>query len=106
MINKMKQVHRALVLALVFALAIPAVSLAYDKKHVKEGRKYEANRRWDKAAEAYALAASEKPGYMEYQLYLQRALLNAALMLIERGDRLAEQKDYQAAYQLYRQAFA
>src|SRR6185436_20764866 len=43
---------------------------------------------------------------MEYQLYLNRALVNAAIMLVERGDRLADQKDYQAAYQTYRQAYA
>lgn len=106
MMKNMRNVQRVVVLALVLVLAMPVVSLADHKKHFKEGQKYEANRQWDKAAEAYALAASEKPGNTEYQLYLNRALVNAALMLVERGDRLADQKDYQAAYQTYRQAYA
>jgi len=102
----MRQIQRATVLALVLLLAIPVITFADHKKHFKEGLKYEENRQWDKAAEAYALANSEKPANVEYQLHLSRALVNACLMLIERGDRLADQKDYQAAYQAYRQAFA
>src|ERR1051325_9589243 len=101
-----KSIQRAIVLTLVFLLAAPVISFADHKKHFKEGLKYEENRQWDKAAEEYALANSEKPSNVEYQLHLSRALINAALMLIERGDRLADQKDFQAAYQAYRQAFA
>ena len=104
--KNIRNAQRAVVLALILVLAAPVVSLADHKKHFKEGQKYEDNRQWDKAAESYALAASEKPGNYEYQLYLNRALVQAALMLVERGDRLADQKDFQAAYQTYRQAFA
>ncbi|MBI3652202.1 MAG: hypothetical protein HY231_14370 [Acidobacteria bacterium] len=98
--------QRAIVLTLVVLLAVPVVSFADHKKQFKEGLKYEENRQWDKAAEAFALASSEKPANVEYELHLSRALVNACLMLIERGDRLADQKDFQAAYQMYRQAFA
>jgi general secretion pathway protein D len=106
MVNKFRNIQRAMVLVLVFMLAVPVVSFADHKKYFKEGMKYEINRQWDKAAEQFALAASEKPANVEYQLHLSRALVNAALMLIERGDRLADQKDYQAAYQAFRQAFS
>ncbi len=106
MVNKFRNIQRAIVLILVFMLAVPVITFADHKKYFKEGLKYEINRQWDKAAEQFALAASEKPANVEYQLHLSRALVNAALMLIERGDRLADQKDYQAAYQAFRQAFA
>src|SRR6185436_7680502 len=88
-------------------LAVPLVAFAADgKKHFKEGMKYEENRQWDKAAQEFALAVAEKPSNVEYQLHLQRALVSAAIMLVERGDSLAEKKDYNAAYNAYRQAFA
>lgn len=106
MVKKFRHIQRAMVLVLVFMLALPVISFADHKKSFKEGLRYEINRQWDKAAEQFALAASEKPANVEYQLHLSRALVNAALMLIERGDKLADQKDYQAAYQAYRQAFS
>lgn len=106
MVKKFRHIQRAVVLLLVFMLAAPVVSFADHKKAFKEGLKYEINRQWDKAAEQFALAAAEKPANVEYQLHLSRALVNAALMLIDRGDQLADQKDYQAAYQAFRQAFA
>ncbi|MCI0485877.1 MAG: cohesin domain-containing protein [Blastocatellia bacterium] len=96
-----------LTLALVLALAVPAATYAKDgKKHFKEGVKYASNRQWDKAAEKFALAVAEKPNNIEYQLHFHRSLVNAAIMLVERGDTLFEQKDYNAAYNAYRQAFA
>jgi general secretion pathway protein D len=106
MVKKFRHIQRAIVLVLVLMLALPVVSFADHKKAFKEGLKYETNRQWDKAAQQFAEAAAEKPANVEYQLHLSRALVNAALMLIERGDKLADQKDYQAAYQEYRQAFS
>ncbi|HXG68654.1 MAG TPA: secretin N-terminal domain-containing protein, partial [Blastocatellia bacterium] len=67
---------------------------------------YAENQQWDKAAEKFAIAVAEKPSNVEYQLHLQRALVKAGLMLVERGDELAEKKDYNAAYNAYRQAYA
>jgi general secretion pathway protein D len=97
----------ALALALAMAAALPAINYADDgKKYFKRGLEYEANKQWDKAAEQFALAAAAKPSSAEYVLHLQRALVNAGIMLVERGDMLAEQKDYNAAYQAYRQAYA
>lgn len=95
----------SLVLALTLALAAPAYPKD-GKKYFKEGLRYEANKQWDKAAEKFALAAAEDPSNPEYSLHLQRALVNAAIMLVERGDYLAEQKDYNSAYQAYRQAYS
>jgi len=101
------RIQQALAMALALTLAVPLVAFAADgKKHFKEGMKYEENRQWDKAAQEFALAVAEKPSNVEYQLHLQRALVSAAIMLVERGDSLAEKKDYNAAYNAYRQAFA
>jgi general secretion pathway protein D len=107
MVKKTLKIQKAIVLAIMLALVAPVGVMAKDgKKHFKEGMKYEENRQWDKAAEQFALAVAEKPSNVEYQLHLHRALVNAAIMLVERGDMLAEKKDYKAAYQAYRQAYA
>ena len=101
------KICQSIAIALALSLALPVMSFAADgKKHFKNGLKYEDNRQWDEAAKQFALAVAEKPSNIEYQLHLQRALVNAAVTLVERGDRLAEQKDYNAAYNAYRQAFA
>lgn len=104
---KILRIQQVIALAVALALAAPIAAFAADgKKHFKEGLKFEENRQWDKAAQEFALAVSEKPSNVEYQLHLQRALVSAAIMLVERGDSLAEKKDYNAAYNAYRQAFA
>src|SRR5215216_4306741 len=107
MVKSMLKIQQAVALALMLILAAPVASLANDgKKHFKEGMKYEENLQWDKAAEQFALAVAEKPSNVEYQLHLQRALISAGIMLTKRGDDLAEKKDYNAAYQAYRQAYS
>ena len=104
--NKLK-IRQVVALALMLIMMAPVATLAGDgKKHFKQGLKYEENQQWDKAAEQFALAAAEKPSNVEYQLHLQRALLSAGIMLVKRGDNLAEQKDFNAAYEAYRQAYA
>ena len=104
---KTLRIQQVLALAVALTLAAPIAGFAADgKKHFKDGLKYEENRQWDKAAQEFALAVSEKPSNVEYQLHLQRALVSAAIMLVERGDTLAEKKDYNAAYNAYRQAFS
>lgn len=103
----MIRIKEATSLILVLALILAAPAHAKDgKKYFKDGLRYEANKQWDKAAEKFALAVAEDPSNPEYSLHLQRALVNAAIMLVERGDYLAEQKDYNSAYQAYRQAYA
>ncbi|MEK6322175.1 MAG: secretin N-terminal domain-containing protein [Acidobacteriota bacterium] len=104
---KIPRMQQAIALAVALMLAAPIAAFAADgKKHFREGLKYEENRQWDKAAQSFALAAAEKPSNVEYMLHLQRALVSAAIMLVERGDSLAEKKDYNAAYNAYRQAFS
>ena len=76
------------------------------KKHFNEGIQHARARRWDKAAARLALAVSEEPSNIEYQLHLQSALVNAAVMYVDLGDRLAAAKDYNAAYRAYQQAYA
>jgi general secretion pathway protein D len=102
---RMRQVL-ALLLAVAITAVVPVAAFADGKKHFKEGMKFEENMQWDKAAEKFALAVAEKPSNVEYRLHLQRSLVMAAIMLVERGDKFAEQKDYNAAYQAYRQAYS
>lgn len=99
--------RQAIALTVALMLAAPLGAFAADgKKHFNNGLKFEENRQWDKAAQEFALAVSEKPSNVEYILHLQRALVSAAIMLVERGDTLADKKDYNAAYNAYRQAFS
>lgn len=94
-------------LALALVASLPAASYARDgKKHFKNGVKYEQNKQWDKAAEQYAIAVAEDSSNIEYLMRYQRSLVNAGIMLSERGDTFADQKDYNSAYQAYRQAFS
>jgi general secretion pathway protein D len=107
MAKSMLKIQQVVALALVLLLTVPVATLASDgKKHFKQGMQFEENRQWDKAAEQFALALAEKPSNIEYQLHLQKSLVNAGAMLVERGDKLAEQKDFNAAYQAYRQAYS
>ncbi len=104
---KTLRIQQVLALAVVLTLAAPIAAFAADgRKHFRDGLKYEENRQWDQAAREFALAVSEKPSNVEYQLHLQRALVSAAIMLVERGDSLADKKDYNAAYNAFRQAYA
>ncbi|MCS6884984.1 MAG: hypothetical protein RMM17_00875 [Acidobacteriota bacterium] len=75
-------------------------------KHFKKGKEYELNQQWDLAAEQYALALSQRPDNVEYRLHMMRALANASLMFMERGKQLMQQKDYEGAYQAFRQAYS
>jgi len=95
----------ALIFAVVVQSVVPAMA-AGGKKLFKQGVQFASNKQWDKAAERFALAHAEEPSNTEYQLHLQRALVNAAILFVERADRLAAQKDYYAAYNAYRQACA
>ncbi|MFL6274303.1 MAG: secretin N-terminal domain-containing protein [Blastocatellia bacterium] len=107
MVKKMLKIQQAIALGLMLLLSVPLVALASDdKKHYKQGMQYENNQQWDKAAEQFALAVAEKPSNIEYRLHLQKCLVNAGAMLVERGNKLAEQKDYNAAYQAFRQAYS
>ena len=95
------------IVALILALGCPeVVSAGNGKKEYRKGVDHEEAQRWDRAAEQYALALSESPENSEYKLRYARAATNASIMLTQRGDTLAEQKDYGAAYQAYRQAMA
>src|SRR5262249_26675235 len=99
-----RSVALMLVLILLFA---PAVVLATPGgKYFKQGRKYEAAQQWDLAAEQFALALNKEPDNADYKLHLIRSLTNASLMFMERGKMLVEQKDYEGAYQAFRQAYS
>lgn len=95
-------------LCLSFCLVLPGAALAdgkNGKKNFKEGVKYEDQQQWDMAAQHFALALSAEPNNPEYKLHYLRALNQASLMYVKRGDALAEQNDYASAYTAYRQAY-
>lgn len=94
-------------LLLLALLLAPARALADSHgKHFKKGKAFELNQQWDLAAEQFALALSQKPDNIEYRLHMLRALSNASLMFMERGKKLSQQKDYEGAYQAFRQAYS
>ncbi len=99
-------VQRVIAIMLAIVLLAPLALAGGGGKYFKKGRKYEAAGQWDLAAEQYALAISEDPTNPEYKLHLLRSLSNAALTFMERGKTLAEQGDYEGAYQAFRQAYS
>ncbi|MGA1368715.1 MAG: FecR domain-containing protein [Blastocatellia bacterium] len=97
------------VLILTVCLLLPVPTLALVKggrRNFREGSKYETLQQWDLAAQQYALAVAAEPNNPEYKLRYMRALQQASLMFVKRGDALAEQGDYASAYSAYRQSFS
>ena len=88
---------------------MPGLALAggkSGKKNYKEGLKYEQLQQWDLAAQQYALAVAAEPDNSEYKLHYQRALQQASVMFLKRGDDLAAQNDFAGAYSAYRSAWS
>lgn len=102
--------HRGLSWLLTLSLILSSGSLVIfadgksGKKSFKEGVKHEDLQQWDLAAQQFALAVAAEPGNPEYKLHYLKALQNASLMFIKRGDELAKQGDYASAYNAFRQA--
>ena len=103
-------VHKFLALLLTFCLVLPATAMTAladgksGKKSFQEGLKHEAVQQWDLAAQEFALALAADPTNVEYKLHYGRALQNASVMFVKRGDELAKQGDYASAYNAFRQA--
>src|SRR5258706_15670850 len=101
--------RRLLSLILSLCLILPATTTAFangkGKKNFNEGNKYEPALQWDLAAQAFALAVSAEPNNPEYRLHYLRALQQASLMYVKRGDALSEQNDYAGAYTAFRTAY-
>ncbi|MEP6923194.1 MAG: secretin N-terminal domain-containing protein [Pyrinomonadaceae bacterium] len=107
---KMKTLLRSLatLFVIISLVTTPLVATAADRKgdkNYKEGLKYEIAEQWDKAAEEFALAVAARPQDAEYRLHYRRALFNASQMMMQRGRVFAEQKNYVAGYNAFRQAF-
>lgn len=102
-------VHRFLAVLLTFCLTVPVTAVAgladskSGKKSFSQGLKYEQTQQWDLAAQEFALAVAADPNNAEYKLHYARALQNASIMFLKRGDELAKQGDYASAYNAYRQ---
>src|ERR1700733_3558910 len=114
LVTKIGRIRPIIVVGLVILIVSPFSAFAdkrdkgndKGKKHFKLGLSYEQNKQWDKAAQEFTLASAESPSDIEFTLHLRVALTNAAIMLSHRGDMLADQNDYNAAYQSYRQAYS
>ncbi|HKX29940.1 MAG TPA: hypothetical protein VJ302_19780, partial [Blastocatellia bacterium] len=76
------------------------------KRHFQEGLRYEELQQWELAAQQFALAVAVAPDNAEYKLHYRRALQQASLINLKRGDDLAAQSDYAAAYSAYRSAWS
>jgi len=88
-------------------LLLPVTALATKKgeKNFKAGVRYEANQQWEKAAHEFTLAIAADPSSIEYQLHFRRASFNASQSYMQQGRALAEQRDFVAAYNAFRQAY-
>ncbi|MEP6944593.1 MAG: secretin N-terminal domain-containing protein [Acidobacteriota bacterium] len=108
--KRLNYLQMFLSLMLVFAILSPVATLAAagdnGKKHFQAGMNFEASEDWDKAAEEFALAASQNPKNPEYKLHLARALFNASQMYIKKGTLAAKEKDFPNAYIFFRKAYA
>jgi general secretion pathway protein D len=101
-------VHRFLTVILALCLLLPGAALAKGgkgKKNFDEGLKYEQTQQWDVAAQKYALAVSAEPNNAEYKLHYLQAVQKASLMFLKRGDELANDGDWEGAYNAYRSAY-
>src|SRR5689334_22684966 len=94
-----------------YILAVSLLSLpitAFAKKgdkNFKRGMDYEAAQQWDKAAQEFTLAVAADPSNSEYQMHFRRASFNASQTYMQQGRSLAEQGDFVAAYNAFRQAY-
>src|SRR5882724_5458036 len=87
-------------------LALPATAWAKKgEKNYRQGLKYESAQQWEKAAQEFTLALAANPGDVEYQLHFRRASFNASQSFMQLGRALAEQRDFNGAYNAFRQAF-
>src|SRR5262245_54633323 len=101
-------VNRILTVVLALCLLLPGAALAKGgkgKKNFDEGLKYEQQQLWDVAAQKYALAINAEPNNAEYKLHYLQAIQKASLMFLKRGDDLANDGDYEGAYNAYRSAY-
>jgi general secretion pathway protein D len=101
-------VHRFLTVLLALCLLLPGAALAKGgkgKKNFDEGKKYEQTQQWDVAAQKFALAVNAEPNNAEYKLHYLQSVQKASLMFIKRGDDLANDGDYEGAYNSYRNAY-
>ncbi len=94
-------------LVLFFSLLSPTAVLAFGegKKFFKEGMRASVAEDWDKAVEKFALAVNEDPRNPEYRLHYQRALFMASQQYMQKGNALANEKDYKGGYEMYRRAY-
>lgn len=105
--NVSRSVKSILVVVMAVTMTFPMAALAASgKKYFKEGMKYEAESKWDMAAEQFALAMNKEPSNAQYRLHYLKSLTFASLMFMERGRAFEEQRDYVSAYQAYRQAYS
>lgn len=74
------------------------------KKSFAEGMKFERKQQWDLAFQNFTVAIAAEPDNPEYRLHAQRAAQNAAVMLTQQGDALAQQNDMAGAFRAYQRA--
>ena len=87
-------------------LSLPITAFAKKgEKNFKRGMQLEAAQQWDKAAQEFTLAVAADPSNMEYQMHFRRASFNASQAYMQQGRSLAEQGDFNGAYNAFRNAY-
>ncbi len=101
-----RRTQRFIIIVLIAGLLTPAPVWADNgKKHFKQGQTLEAEKKFDRAAEAYLQALSVEPNNVEYRIAYQRAATQASVMLVRRGREAMEQGQYEDAYNTFRRAY-
>ncbi len=81
-----------------------SVSSRAGRKSFATGLKYEEKQQWDLAFQNFTVAMTAEPNNPEYRLHAQRAAQNAAILLTQQGDGLANQGDFAGALRAYQRA--
>ncbi|MDT7540882.1 MAG: ral secretion pathway protein [Acidobacteriota bacterium] len=97
--------YASLFLILLLLAAPLSVLAKKGEKNYNSGLQHEKMEQWEQATQDYALALAQNPSDLEYQLHYRRALFNASQKFMDQGRALAEQGDYVAAYNAFRQAY-
>jgi general secretion pathway protein D len=97
--------YASLFLILLLLVAPVGVLAKKGEKNYNSGLQHEKMEQWEQATQDYALALAQNPSDLEYQLHYRRALFNASQKFMDQGRALAEQGDYVAAYNAFRQAY-
>lgn len=100
--------NRLTLATLLFLLAFPLLLAGNRKgdKFVEQGRKAEALKKWDEALDLYEKALQQDPMDAAYQMSVHRVRFQAGQLHVDRGQKLRNEGNLEAALEEFRRAFA